>query len=494
MRLRLLSSLILATLALVAVAGCGGGSDGPPAAERNDLGQRADRFTASDPNILVVTTDDQSLDTMRAMSGTKRVLGRSGVDFRNSFSSFPLCCPSRATFLTGQYAHNHGVLDNGPPVGGISALDQDSTLPVWLREDGYETTFVGKYLNGYGKKKNGGSTFIPPGWVNWRSLTSDGKTSAYDYDVNDNGELVSYGREPGDYKTTVTSDLAAGALEGQVASERPFFMWIATSAPHTDGALGPRAPRNPIPAPGDRGSYKDAKLPRPPSFDEADVSDKPPLVSGRERLTKDDLAGMRTTYVSQLESLRAVDRMLLRLVKILRDADELENTIVVFTSDNGFLRGQHRFDSGKSLIYEGSIRVPLLVAGPGFSSGRSEDALVSNVDLAATFVRASGARPDRRLDGVPLQDKPLAKAGREDVLLEIFGRRNGNVFGLRTPRYVYVEHETGFTELYDLDRDPGQLRNVEGTKRLAGIERKLAGRLADLRECSGRSCGQSAAP
>ena len=198
------------------------------------------------PNVVVIMTDDQDFRSMPVMPKTRRLIGRAGVTFDRNFVNYPLCCPSRATFLTGQYAHNHGVLDNGPPKGGIARLDQDATLPVWLNAAGYRTAFIGKYLNGYGKNRNGGDRFVPPGWSDWHAATAHGKKSPYDYDLNENGELVRYGSEPGDYKTDVMADKAVEFIGGG-SGERPFFLWVATSAPHTDNALPASAPRNPLP-------------------------------------------------------------------------------------------------------------------------------------------------------------------------------------------------------------------------------------------------------
>lgn len=290
---------LLAACALLAapLAGCGG--SGEPAT--NDLGSKVASFDGDAPNIVVVMTDDQAADTMVAMPKTRRLLGTAGTTFTRGTVSFPLCCPSRAAFLTGQYAHNNGVRDNGPPDGGVGALDQERTLPVWLREAGYETAFVGKYLNGYGKDKNGGPEFVPPGWVRWYALSSDDKTSAFDYAVNENGELVHYGNGKGNYKTDVMARLSRKAVRETAPGPRPFFLWVATSAPHTDNGLPPNARRNPLPAPRHRGGFERAEPPRGASFDEDDVSDKPRWIRKLPRLTPRKRAAVRR----ELPQLRA---------------------------------------------------------------------------------------------------------------------------------------------------------------------------------------------
>ncbi len=478
---------LLAASALLAalIGGCGGGSGDP---EATGLASEPEPFDREAPNIVVVMTDDQAADTMVAMPKTQRLLGATGTTFTRGTVSFPLCCPSRAAFLTGQYAHNNGVKDNGPPDGGIGALDQRRTLPVWLREAGYETTFVGKYLNGYGKQKNGGPELVPPGWVRWYGLVSNDKTSAFDYTVNENGELAHYGNAKDDYKTDVMARLARKAVRKTAPGPRPFFLWVATSAPHTDNGLPPNAPRTPLPAPRHRGGYERAEPPRGTSFDEDDVSDKPRWIRKLPRLTPRKRAAIRRLYVSQLESLGAVDDLVAGLAAQLRRRGELDRTLFVFTSDNGFIRGRHRIRSGKSLIYEEAINVPLLIAGPGVPQGEIYREPVANVDLAPTLLRAAGVKPPGKLDGVPLQPVLAGEQQRPPILLEIFGRKDGDVFGIRTGNYVYAEHADGFVELYNLATDPLQLENAAKDPSQAGVRTRLATELERLRSCAGASC------
>lgn len=265
-------------------------------------------------------------------------------------------------------------------------------------------------------------------------------------------------------------------------------MWVATSDPHTDNGLGPDARRNPLPAPRDLGAFKGTKPPSDPGYDEADVGDKPDWIQELPRLSKEQKEAIRTLYVSQLESLGAVDDLVATLVKQLRHNRELRNTIFVFTSDNGFIRGQHRIDSGKSLIYEPSLQVPLIVAGPGFESGERMSQPVANVDMAPTLLRAAGATPTLPQDGVPLQPITDASKTRPPILLEIYGRKDGNTFGVRTSRFVYAEHSSGFQELYDLRNDPFELANVAGNPKYRNAQQDLAETLNKLRGCAGATC------
>jgi N-acetylglucosamine-6-sulfatase len=474
--------LPLIAAASVLAFSCGGGFDAPGAPT-----EPGESTTTAPPNFVVVMTDDQAMDTMKAMPKTRRLIGAGGTRFTNALVSYPLCCPSRASFLSGQYAHNHGVLNNDPPNGGIESLDQRRTLPVWLSRAGYRTGFVGKYLNGYGKNRNGGNRFVPPGWSEWYSATAGDKKNPYDYRMSENGKLVRYGNRARDYKTDVMADKAERFIARRSRGNRPFFLWVATSAPHTDSGASDDGPRNPKPARRHFGSFADAKLPRPPSYNAADVSGKNHWVTNKRLIGPERKRLMRRLYVSQLESLLAVDDLVERLVERLERTGELERTILVFTSDNGFLRGQHRLDAGKSRHYDESVRVPLLIRGPGFPAGAEISTPVANVDLAATAVAAGDAEPHFALDGVPLQEVVAGRGGREGVLLEVFERKP-ELRAVRTERYVYADIADGEPELYDREQDPYELVNLADDPGHREVRERLAAHLDRLRECSGEDC------
>jgi arylsulfatase A-like enzyme len=446
----------------------------------------AARFGQDPPNVVVVMTDDQALDTMRAMPRTRRLIGDKGVSFENAVVSFPLCCPSRATFLTGRYAHNHGVLDNHPPRGGYERLDADHTLPVWLSRAGYRTGFVGKFLNGYGE--GSAAREIPPGWSDWYGLPSKAKRRPFDFPLNENGKLVEYGNGEHEYKTEVLADKAVSLIGDRARGRRPFFLYVSTTAPHTDYGLSDEADRNPEPARRDRGRFEGRRPPNHESVDEKDVSDKPRFIRSRSRLSSDDHARIDKVYVSQLESLVAVDRLVNRVIRELRRTGELDDTVVLFTSDNGFLRGQHRLDSGKANPYEEAIRVPMLVRGPGFPQGIGDDRLVGNVDLAPTILDLAGAEADRAMDGRSILPFERVDDRTGAVLLEVYERSHGRFVGVRTDRYVYVEYDGRDVELYDLERDPQQLESVHDDPRYAEVRTRLSALLSRLRSCAGEEC------
>src|SRR5919106_3670235 len=295
-RARAVTASVLASIAAVLVVAC---SDDDEGSERRT--QPAARFDADAPNVVVVMTDDQALDTMSALPRTRRLIGGRGTTFEHAFVSYPLCCPSRATFLTGQYAHNHGVRNNSGPNGGYQRLDNERTLPVWLSDAGYRTGFVGKFLNGYGK--GNAAREVPPGWSEWYGLPGKAKQRAYDFDLNENGEIVHYGGEadgPRPHKTDVLADKAARYVRRFAGRARPLFLWVATTGPHGDKSLPETADRNPEPAPRDRGKYEGRRAPRRPSLDERDVSDKPRDVRSHPRLAGTERERLDREYVSQL--------------------------------------------------------------------------------------------------------------------------------------------------------------------------------------------------
>ncbi|MGH3011078.1 MAG: sulfatase family protein [Gaiellaceae bacterium] len=438
------------------------------------------------PNVLVIMTDDQTLESLRVMSNVKRLLRDRGATFRSSFVTYALCCPSRATFLTGQYAHNHGVLGNRPPNGGYEKLDHTNTLPVWLQDAGYYTAHLGKYLNGYGRRD---PTEIPPGYDEWRGSVDPTTYRFYDYTLNENGRLVTYESA---YQTDLYARKAARIIRRRAPSARPFFLWVAFLAPHGGGPREPGDPvgqGTPVPAPRHRHAFDSEPLPRPPGFNEAHVSDKPVGIRNRPLLGPRRIRAVRENYRQRLESLLAVDEAVARLVGALRSSRELDDTLVIFTSDNGFFHGEHRVPSGKILPYEPSIRVPLIMRGPGIPAGLRVNQRVANIDLAPTIVDAAGATPGRIMDGrslLPVIARPNISLGR-DLLIER-GPGVGTFTAVRAPNYFYAEYGNGEQELYDLVRDPYELRSRHADPAYAAIRENLAERLAHLRACNGLAC------
>jgi N-acetylglucosamine-6-sulfatase len=453
---------------------------------------------AAAPNVVVIETDDQTVADLAAMPRTSSSISGQGVAFATSVVSLSQCCPSRATLLTGRYAHNHGVRSSAAPFGGAGRLDDSQTLATWLRRAGYATALVGRYLNGYGRDD---PFAVPRGWTEWHVLYGGTTFRYYDYTINHNGRLRTYGSLPSDYQTDVITGLAEAVIRRRAARKAPFFLWTAYVAPHTGQPreLGDPPGSSTVPATRHRGAFAGLTPPLTPAFDEADVSDKPVAIAARPPLAAARVLAIQETWRQRQEALRAVDEGVARIVRALRAAGELRDTLVIFTSDNGFMTGEHRLAAGKIVPYEPSIRVPLLMRGPGIPAGAVRTQPVWNGDLAPTILAAAGARSPWPPDGRslwPLIRRPARWPGR-DILLEGSWRRrlHGPLYtGLRTERHVYVEHATGERELYDLARDPDQLDNLAARPESAPVQAVLAARLARLRRCKGADCSRRQQP
>ena len=439
-------------------------------------------------------TDDQENSLVGMRSVAKR-LGAAGTTFANSYVSLPLCCPSRATFLTGQYAHNHGVLFNfGPGTQtGYQFLDHASTLPVWLRRAKYKTALVGKYLNGYGiddgiAERTADAREIPPGWTEWYALTGGSRPVPLPLQAErERQDVRFYGDGPVNYshrRPRREGDRLHQAARSAVP--KPFFLWFTPTAPHGEAGRFPGATRDPTPALRHFGRFEGAQAPRTPNFDEADVSDKPSFVQDQDRLTAEQLADIEVRYRGRRESLLAVDDAVGRIVARLRKTGDLKRTYIVFTSDNGLQLGAHRL-LFKEYLYEESLRVPLIVRGPGFPAGAVRSQLVTNADLAPTVLKLTKVRARHPIDGkslLPLAAKPSAGAGRELLFENYFPP----AAGIRRGSWVYLEHGSGETELYDLAADPFQLQSLHASPAHAALRAELDARLEQLRSCAGRTC------
>jgi arylsulfatase A-like enzyme len=454
-------------------------------------------LSVAQPNIVFIMSDDQDVATMEYMPRVQELLADQGVTFNNSFVTSSICCPSNVTALTGQYTFHHGVLNNMLPTGGFQKfvdmrIDGDpatqgdeSTLAVWLDEAGYNTARIGKYLVSYPDN----STYVPPGWDEWYN-SYEGFTTYFGYRLNENGAVVQYGTDEEDYITDVFTAKAVDFINRAEANDdQPFFLQFHPTAPHAGaGRNGPATP-----APRHAGMFAGVQAPRTPSFNEADVSDKPPPIGTSPLLTAAQIAAIDNEYQTRIESLQALDEGIGQIIDTLADRGELENTYIVFTSDNGYHLGQHRFLGSKFQVYEEDIRVPLIIRGPGVQAGVTRDQMAVNIDLAPTMARWGGATTDRFMDGQSLT--PLLGPGgatqnwRTDFLVELYRHlppvQNGDVIkALRSEHEVYVEYQSGPRELYDLISDPDQLQNIYATADPSHIA-DLSARLAELATSQG---------
>jgi N-acetylglucosamine-6-sulfatase len=478
---------------------------------------------AARPNVVVIMADDMRADDMRWMPATRRLIRQHGARFTNSFSPYPLCCPARASFLNGQYTHNHGVWSTRRPYGFRSFKDR-RTLPVWLRSAGYNTLFVGKYLNKYGIQPTRGGKpsvrYVPPGWTDWRASIDGGLPRThpraggtyryYDMTLNVNGALRG---NQGRYSTGVVGRQSVRLIRRYADRDRPFFLWSSYVAPH-HGA--PREPDDPLPVRRNDGKWTRITTPavtdgvrnrfnkqirRPAGLPtEKDVSDKPEFIE-RPRINKRERRAMLEAARQRAESVWLVDRQVADTIAALRAAGELRGTIVIFTSDNGYFQGEHQQRQGKTTPYEPALRTPLLIRGPGIPHGVTRKSPFLTIDFAPTILAAAKARVPSSIDGRPRLD--IAQSGgegwRRPVLTETLYVPKSNArgpedwissAGVRTPGFFYTEHSTGEAELYDMRRDPAQRRNVAGRDGYAGERARLERMLDDLRECAGDTCGR----
>jgi N-acetylglucosamine-6-sulfatase len=446
------------------------------------------------PNVVVLETDDQTLAEMEVLPNVRRLIGDEGVTFDENFDSFSLCCPSRASFLTGQYSHNNGVRGNALPQGGFEKLDGTRTLPVWLQQSGYYTVHLGKYLNGYGRRN---PLEIPPGWSEWHGSVDPSTYRYYNYTLNENGVLTTYCAvpQPSCYQTDVYRDKANEIIRRRAPEATPFFLWVAFLADHAGNPRDPDDPPNlatPVPAPRYKDRFAGTPLPQPPSFNEADVSDKPAGIRRRALLTPRQIAGIQENWQQRRETLLAVDEAVASIVETLRQTGELDNTLLVFSSDNGFFHGEHRVRSGKVLLYEESIHLPLLMRWTGSKSlprGVHRKQLAMNVDDAETILDAAGARAGRTEDGVSLlrlwRDGGL-ELGRDLLVDNTPGA--GHFDAIRSRNFLYAEHQNGDRELYDLQKDPYELQSQHANPAYDQIRNALALRLHNLVTCAGATC------
>jgi N-acetylglucosamine-6-sulfatase len=418
------------------------------------------------PNVVLFLTDDQRYDTLEHMPTVRRELMERGINFTNAYATTPLCCPSRASLLTGLYAHNHGVLANEGPRGGWRKFDPRSTLATWLQGGGVRTVLVGKYLNLYANEG------VPVGWNEWFAIWDTGQ-KYYDYTVNNNGKIRVYGDKERWYSTDLLAQRAVSAVKRR--PETPFFLYLAFDGPHAPAT----------PARRDVRSFANLPLRQSPAYNEQDVGDKPSWVQQLQPLTAAEQQQIDKFRRDQLATLQSIDRAVGSVVDALREKGRLENTWLVFSSDNGISLGEHRYGGHKSCGYEECVRVPLVIAPPPsraaqFGAPRTDHRLVLNIDIAPTIADLAGVSPDRPLDGHSIMSglRDPQAALRTEGMLELWADDQETAFrGLRTERWKYLRYENGEQELYDLESDPYELQNLAANSDHAPLLADLSARL-----------------
>jgi arylsulfatase A-like enzyme len=458
------------------------------------------------PNIVVVMTDDQDVATLQYMPHVKQLLIDRGVQFTHHTVVYPLCCPSRSAYLSGQVGHNNHVRGNIAPAGGYDNLDTSETLPVWLSAAGYATEHLGKYPNGYDGHQHPATGGVPPGWTEWHGAVDPTTYEFYGYTLNENGVDVTHGATEADYQTDVLTGLATDFIQRRSQGDQPFFLDVAYLAPHWEFRPGTSGIVNvgdveggsgesslgtpPVPAKRHLGMFTDVQAPRPPSFNEADVSDKPQFVQDTPLLTASQIDQIDRWYRKRLASLQAVDEGVAKIVQTLADTGELNNTYIVFTADNGWLQGEHRLALQKTHAYTESSTVPLVIAGPGVKAGGKVTDNTEHLDLTATILDLAGAKAEGHpLDGmslVPYLSKPRLNLGR--AAFQESSPDDAGYVSVRAGRWKYVEYNNGDRELYDLVADPYQLQSLHEDPSKAELIARLSALLEGFRTCKGSSC------
>lgn len=473
---------------------------------------------AKQPNIVFILADDLDEVTSPywdAMPQTAALLRDQGIQFTNAFSPTPICCPARSTILTGKYGHNTGVLNNSGQYGGWAAFvangNEQKSLAVQLQSVGYRTGLVGKYLNGIEEDP----LHVPAGWSEWFGFVDNLSYTGYNYQMNENGKLVSYGNAESDYATDVVAAKARDFIsQAEAKDDQPFFLYVSPTAPHLPLPPAPRHKNHP---------YKFAFSPRQPNYNETHIADKSAWLKltgeAREKLVD---VWNDVDYRNRMGSLYALDDLVASVVKTLEANGERENTLIVFTSDNGYNLGAHRL-LHKMAPYEESVKVPLVIAGPGISA-RKESRMVLETDYTPTFLELAGAVIPSDVDGrslLPLLGSEVPESWRTDFIAQYLSAGDSQKSvgtemapgyewlasiqdiptykALRTTEYTYVEWYAGDqfsgvydAELYDLQRDPYQLFNLlstpQGRAQYQKLAQQFSNRLKQLEQCSGASC------
>jgi arylsulfatase A-like enzyme len=446
-----------------------------------------ERLNDPRPNIILIVTDDQPYHTVDYMPFVKTELVKNGVVFENGFATTPLCCPSRASILSGQYAHNHQVLTNTLPLGSATKFDAESSFSIRLKESGYTTAYFGKYMNGYDNLLPLG--VVPPGWDVWNVLLEKNLAASEDsgnlqfyfnFSQSQNGEVVEYPRNPYNFSADVATNQALAFIRD--SKDSPFFMAINYYNPHSPFISAPRH----------KDSFRastgwDWVQYRPPSFNEEDIRDKPDYIADLSPLSD---AELDTVHLQILRSLLSVDDGAASITNALVKAGLDKNTIIVFTSDNGLTLGDHRFGATKNCPYEACAKVPFIVYAPAYFEPRLDSSLVANIDLYATIADWSGFQTPESVDGMSMASllKDSTVPWREALLLEHWPTGEGvgdmipEFYSIRTREWKYTEYSTGEVELYDLVNDPYELQNAAGKKEYREIQAELAQRLSELKK------------
>lgn len=446
--------------------------------------------------MVLFMVDDMRADEMSGpwMRQTRAQIQSQGVTFSNSFSPLPLCGPARASFLTGKYAHNTGIRMNREPATAFERLDEGNALPVWLDDAGYNTAFLGKYINGYAEGGPKPGSYVPPGWDKWYASTGKG-TYNYRHTILSNNGKGTIDLK-GQYQTNAYGKMGSQLVSQLAKQKDPFYLNLSFTAPHTGGPHEADDPQVKTPArpPKLRGAY-DNLITTPAGVPGEPCNDGAPSAVSRKSSIGPNVQGAITEARRQrAESLGSVDNAIARVMRSLRKSGELDNTYVIFTSDNGYFLGEFRQRIGKKLQYEPALRTPTIMRGPGIDKGIKRDPAFTTIDFAPTIADMAGADVGANVDGISLLETATGEATpwRRPILTDTGSSPDKTHYGkgVRTPGAFYGEYNDRRTtrELFNLRRDPNELHNLIGRPRDRDTARSMSKLLDELRNCSGEQC------
>ncbi|KAJ0367190.1 hypothetical protein COL154_003261 [Colletotrichum chrysophilum] len=477
------------------------------------------------PNIVFILTDDQDeqLGSLDYMPFVQKHFVNEGTYYRKHFCTISICCPSRVSLLTGQAAHNTNVTYVTPPhefySGGypkfVSQGYNEKYLPVWLQDAGYNTYYTGKLFNAH--STDNWNNPHPKGWTGSDFLL-DPNTYLYlnaTFQRNDSPPQT----YPGEYSNDLVAERALGFLDDALKfnGSKPFFVGIAPIGPHNNGLGGETSAgaTPPIPAKRHENLFPNITVPRTYNFN----PDKPSMANWGliiPKLNSSEIAYGDNYYRRRLQTLQSVDEMVDAVFKRLEDAGVLDNTYVIFTSDNGFHIGQHRLKPGKTCAIEEDINVPFLIRGPGVPKGKTVDFVTTHTDIAPTIFSIANITLRDDFDGspIPFLEDGIAKAQNDPkhdhVNVEFWGTQRGyDVFGGVSANNTYKAMRVlgdGYSlfysvwcsnerEFYDMKKDPGQMDNLAGSatgqlldRPLSSVKDRLDALLLVLKSCKAESC------
>lgn len=444
------------------------------------------------PNIVLITVDDMMASDLAFMPRTRRLLARRGTMFTQGLASTSICVPARASQLSGQYAHNHGAVTVEGRGGGFKAFRDTKTLPVWLRRAGYDTLFVGKYLNGYGDSRRT-ARYVPPGWAGWRAALSNSTYAFRRTRFNLNGRVTTVKG----YSTDVLARFTTEMLDHQhdVAPRKPFFLSANYVSPHHGGPHEPDDPRinwgrvevrTTSPAARHRNRFRGLAVPRV-----AEMWKRTSSSYSGPKLPRAFRGAVREMYQQRLESLLAVDEAVRRTVGTLRRNGDLARTLIIFTSDNGFLTGHHN-RVGKLVPWDSSLRIPMVVRGPSVPRNARASIPITHADVAVSIAAAAHVRPGRKVDGMDVlgavRDDPHARRIVPISGYPVSGGTRPFFTGIRFGPWTYSRRRHGHEELYKRRTDPGELRNLARRDRYRDELATFREWNRRYRNCAGKEC------